>query len=290
MYPEGGAEPAPAVDYREPMGAKIGAHLEGLIPIILIIIIGFLLALKFGVIDSRTPVIGQLADVLGPLGGNEKARVLIIGATSQEVIDVLNEHRDKLEYITRTTDTLERNPVDQIANFDIVMLDQSEQSDKEVSKKLGDAIQRFVKNGGKLIVVGDSGIRRPDTFDVIGWKNTFGDIIPVDCDRVVNNQPTCTNPILVNGKLYRQDERHRVMQGIDLFPADPFRNATFRVFDVSETGRELAYIQSSGIDKKTYPAVVEKNLVVGKVIYFNYNPGITRGIFESTLNYLGVRQ
>ncbi len=291
MYPEGGAEPAPATDYNEPITQKIGAHLEGLIPIILIVIIGFLLALKFGVIDSRTPIIGSVADILGPsIGSGEKTRLLIIGATSQEVIDILNDQRDRVEYITRTTDTLERNPVDQLANFDIVMLDQSEQSNKEVSKKLGEALQRFVKNGGKFILVGDSGIRRPDTFDVIGWRNTFGDIVPVECDRVVNNQPTCTAPILVNGKLLRQDERHRIMQGIDIFPADPFRNATFRVFNVSETGREIAYIQSVDIDKKTYPAVVEKNLVIGKVIYFNYNPGITRGIFESTLNYLGVVQ
>ena len=103
---------------------------------------------------------------------------------------------------------------------------------------------------------------------------------------MVNNLPTCTNPILVNGKLYRSDERHRIMQGIDMFPADQYMNATFRVLDVTESGRELAYIQSEGIDKKQYPAVVEKNLVIGKVIYFNYDPGMTRGILESTLEYL----
>ena len=88
------------------------------------------------------------------------------------------------------------------------------------------------------------------------------------------------------GKLYRQDERSRVMQGIDIFPADPYLDATFRVIDVTTNGRELAYIQSNSLDKKQYPAVVEKNLVIGKVIYFNYNPGITRGIFESTIDYL----
>lgn len=290
MYPEGGNEPAPAADYSEPLPQRIGAHLEGLIPIILILIIGFFLALKFGVIDNRTPIIGTLADVLQPIAGQGKVRMLIIGSTSQEVVDIINERRDKIEYLIRTTDSLERNPVEQLANFDIVMLDQSEEANKEVSKKLGEAMQRFVKNGGKLILVGDSGIRRPDTFDVIGWRNTFGDIIPVECDRVANNIPTCTNPLLVNGKLLRSDERHRIMQGIDQYPADPFRNATFRVLDVTPTGRELAYIQSAGLDKKQYPAVVEKNLVIGKVIYFNYNPGVTRGIFESTLNYIGVPQ
>ncbi|VVC00265.1 Uncharacterised protein [uncultured archaeon] len=285
MYPEA-PEAAPAADYEEPIGRRIGMHLEGLIPIALILIIGFFVAVKFGVVDNRTPVIGALADVMGPFGGQEKTRMLLLGSASQEVIDILNDRRDKIEYVVRTIDTLERNPVEQLADYDLVMLDQSEESNKQVSKKLGEALQRFVKNGGKLILVGDSAIRRPDTFDVIGWRNTFGDIIPVDCDRVLNNIPTCTQPMLVNGKLYRVDERHRIMQGIDMFPADPYMNATFRVLDVTVNGRELAYIQSDGTDKKQYPAIVEKNLVIGKVIYFNYNPGITRGIFESTLDYL----
>ena len=166
------------------------------------------------------------------------------------------------------------------------MLDQSEEANKEVSKKLGDAVQKFVKSGGKFILVKDSGIRRPDTFDVIGWKNTFGDIIPVDCDRVLNSQPTCTNRQHVNGKLLRQEENHPIMLGIEEFPADPLRTVTFEVFDVGINGKEIAYIQSGSIGGKAFVGIVEKNLVIGKSIYFNYNPGKTRGIFESTLDYL----
>ncbi|HIH09137.1 MAG TPA: hypothetical protein HA254_00540 [Candidatus Diapherotrites archaeon] len=287
MYPEGaqgGAAAGAEEDYGAPLQQKLGTHLEGLIPIILILIIGIFLAIRFDVIDSSTPVLGNLVDVIQV--GKDKTRVLIIGQTSQEVIDILNDNRDRYEYQIKTTQTLERNPVEQLATYKIVMLDQSEEANKEVSKKLGEAIQRFVKNGGKFILVKDSGIRRPDTFDVIGWKNTFGDVVPVECDRVENNQPTCTNRYIVSGKLYREDERHPILKGIEIFPADPLRNATFESFDVSVSGKEIAYIQSGGIDKKTFPAVVEKNLVIGKSIYFNYNPGITRGIFESTLEYL----
>ncbi|HLC79877.1 MAG TPA: hypothetical protein VJG83_05665 [archaeon] len=286
MYPESqdaAAAPLGGEDYGSSQ-SNIATHLEGLIPLVLIIIIGLFLALKFDVIDNTTPIIGPLADMINI--GDEKTKMLIIGSTSQEVIDILNDNRDIIDYDLKTTQTLERNPEDQLAYYSIVMLDQSEEANKEVSKKLGEAVQKFVKNGGKLIVVKDSGIRRPDTFDVIGWKNTFGDVVPVDCDRVINNQPSCTNRLVVSGKLYREEEKHKIMEGIEIFPADPLRNATFETFDVAVNGKEIAYIQSSGIDRKTYPAIVEKQLVIGKSIYFNYNPGITRGIFESTLDYL----
>ncbi|MBI4210962.1 MAG: hypothetical protein HY544_05680 [Candidatus Diapherotrites archaeon] len=285
MYPEGGAEaaaPAGGEDFGG--GSRWGMHLEGLIPLILILIVGFFLAVKFDVINQNTPILGSVVDVINISSG--KTRMLVVGSTSQEVIDILNDNRDFIEYQLKTTDTLERNPTEQLAQYQIVMLDQSQEANKEVSKKLGEGIQRFVKNGGKFILVLDSGIRRPDTYDVIGWKNTFGDIVPVDCDRIVNNQPTCTNRIVVSGRLFREDEKTPIMKGIEVFPADPLRNAYFETFDVAVDGRELAYIQSTGPDKKSYPAIVEKNLVIGKSIYFNYNPGITRGVFESTLEYL----
>ncbi|MCR4369495.1 MAG: hypothetical protein NUV67_06340 [archaeon] len=287
LYPESpDAGAAGADDYAGgPLQNKLGTHLEGLIPLILIIIIGFFLAVRFDAIDSNTPIIGALADVFEP--GGSQSKMLIVGATTQEVIDILNDNRDIVDYDLKTTQSLERNPKEILANYDIVMLDQSEEANKEVSRKLGEAIQSFVKNGGKFIIVKDSGIRRPDTFDVIGWTNTFGDIIPVECDRIINDLPTCTNRRIVRGVLFRADEDHPIMEGIERFPADPlFNNTTFETFDVSLSGREIAYIQSSGVDGKQYVGVAEKPLVIGKVIYFNYNPGKTRGVFESTIEYL----
>ena len=70
---------------------------------------------------------------------------------------------------------LERNPRERLAQYDIVMLDQSQQADKTVSRVLGEAIERYVKTGGSLILVGDSGIYRTGidgriAFDVVGWR------------------------------------------------------------------------------------------------------------------------
>ncbi|PIN84662.1 MAG: hypothetical protein COV47_06155 [Candidatus Diapherotrites archaeon CG11_big_fil_rev_8_21_14_0_20_37_9] len=220
------------------------------------------------------------------LDGNSKTKILIIGSSSQEVIDILNDNRDIFDYDLKTTSALSVDSATEFEKYKIIIFDQSEESNKEVSLKIGEAAQQFVKKGGSLIMVKDSGIRRPDTYDIIGWGSTFGEIVPVTCDRTINNQPTCTNRLLVRGKLYAEEKTHPIMQGIDFFPADPNLNASFELFDVAVAGKEIAYIQSEGIDKKSYPGIVEKNLVLGKVIYFNYNPGKTRGIFESTLNYL----
>lgn len=284
MYPEGGAEGG--ADFApEPRGfaSKVGFHLEGFIPLILIIIILLFLALRFDIIDSSTPIIGPIAVLIE--GGEQPVRVLIVGATSQEVIDAFNKHEKVVRYVVRTAESLDRSPRELISNFDVVMLDQSQQANKEVSFEFGEAIQRYVGTGGKLIVVLDSGIKRPGAFDVIGWENTFGEVVPVSCDRIVQEVPVCLNKITIRGKLFSIEDDHQIMKGIPVFPAEPGFNAVFETLDVSPKGRELAFIEDP-FTKKSFPAIVEKPSLVGKSIYFNYNPGITEGILIGTIRYL----
>lgn len=285
MYPEGGNESG-GQDYYPPsdLKGKLGYHLEGFIPLILIIVIVFFLAVRFDIVTSSTPIVGPVVEIFE--GTQQPSSMLIIGASSQEVIDVLNDNSDLVHYRIKTPDSMRRNPKEQLAQFDIVMLDQSQQANKEVSRELGEAIEKYVGAGGKLIVVLDSGIRRPGAFDVIGWENTFGNTVPVSCDRIINDIPVCLDRRIVRGELKRTDEDHPIMRGIEIFPAEPNLFAIFETFDVTPTGREIAFIEEASSSKKTYPGIVEKPTLIGKSIYFNYNPGITRGILESTLRYL----
>jgi len=285
MYPESGAaegeapplEPLPGYDWK----SRIMANFEGLIPLLLILIIGFFLAAKFDIINSGTPIIGP---IVGTVAGKEPMEMLIIGSPSQDLLDVLNANRDIVRYRIKQASDLERNPEDQLVAYDVILLDQSNQADKTVSKQLGKAIEKFVKSGKRLIVIKDSGIRRPETVDIVGWKATFGDIIPVSCERTINNIPTCLQPITVVGRIHRQDIKHPIMKGIEVAPAEEEYALILTTFDVDPVGKEIAYIETR--DKKTYPAIVESRLLMGKAIYFNYDPGKTRGIFEATLEYL----
>lgn len=282
MYPEQGAEES----YAEPAAKpRMAIHFEGFIPIILIIIIAFFLAAKFGVISSTTPVLGPVVALFGGSAG--PVNMLIIGTPSPYTMEVLNKDQDLVRTRIRSAESLEHTPEAQLAQYDIVMLDQSNQAVKEVSRQLGEAIQKYVKSGGKLIVVKDSGIRRPDSPDVLGWKATFADIVPVECTyQGITNTPSCTQPMLIRGKIYAQDVRHRIMQGFEVVP--PEGNNTLLLlesFDVTPNGNEIAYMQDARTEKYL-PAIVEKPLVVGKSIWFNYDPGLTPGIFEATLDYL----
>ncbi|MBI2597747.1 MAG: hypothetical protein HYW50_00965, partial [Candidatus Diapherotrites archaeon] len=145
MYPEGGAGGGgggAGADYypEEGLKGKIGYHLEGFIPLILILIIVFFLAIRFDIIDTTTPVLGPIADIFE--GGQKPMQLLIVGSSSQEVIDVLNQNDDLVHYIIRTADSLERSPREQLAQFDIVMIDQSQEPNKEVSRELGEAVEK----------------------------------------------------------------------------------------------------------------------------------------------------
>jgi hypothetical protein len=282
MYPDdgsgGGAEMSPM-----PVSSKIGINLEGLIPLILILVIAFFLAAKFGVISTSTPVIGGFAEFAG---GTDSAKMLIIGATSPETLDVLYGMEDVVKTVQRDSSSLDRNPKEVLVNYDVILLDQSQQTDKSVSRKLGEALQEYVKKGGKLITVLDSGIYQAGAFDAVGWKATIGDVIPVNCERIYQGEPTCMMRLTVRGKIYRLDENHKIMQGIEEFPVLPNQLANFETFDVGVEGREIAYLKDESGAGRTFPAIVEKNLIIGKSIYFNYNPGYTRVILQNTINYV----
>ncbi len=274
MYPEGEQAPA-APDYPEHgFKSRLTANLEGLIPLILILIIVAYAGDKIGLWNIPF------------LGAKEPIRMLVIGDMSHDLKRVLDEDRDLIRYSVRSADSMRVAPKDQLVQYKIVMLNQSTLADKTVSRSLGEAVQDWVKQGGKLIVVLDSGIYRQGAVDVIGWQATFGDLMPVSCDYEKDMVPSCTRPVHVTGRIYRLDWKHRIMEGIEIAPAEPDLALFLETYNVTPTGNQIAYIQSA-TNNAYYPGIVEKTWFgIGKVIYFNYDPGKTKGILENTLEYL----
>jgi hypothetical protein len=75
------------------------------------------------------------------------------------------------------------------------------------------------------------------------------------------------------------------MKGIERVPAEGYAPLPLTTFPVTPTGKEIAFIEDVTTGD-LYPAIVEKELLIGKSIYFNYDPGYTKGIFQATLRYL----
>ena len=286
MYPEGDTGAAPAGDYGYggDIKSKLTRNLEGLIPLILIIIIAVFLAHKFEVINIPF------------LGGDEPIQMLVIGMPSADMLIMLDQDKDLVSYRVKEASALNVSPEEQLAQYNIVVLDQhlgSTYYEHSVSRQLGEALQNYVRTGGKLITIMDSGIYQSGGItgteiasDVVGWKATFGDLIPVECDKALNDVPTCTYQNPVTARIFREDFDHRIMEGIEVAPADP-RYPPLQVypFKVKPHGNEIAYIKSVAFPTY-FPGIVESRLIIGKSIYFNYDPALTPGVWQNTMEYL----
>ena len=286
MYDDGGVSggAVPALG-----GVKKRINFEGLIPLILFVIIAVAALNYFGIIDL--PFLPS---------ENKRAQVLVIGEPSLGERVVLDNLQYMLSYRTRSADTFSNASTEELSQYDLIILDQSNVADKSVSVALGEAIQRYVNKGGRLIVVLNSGIYQSVGFegyvasDVIGWKATFGDIVPAECVAGHNGVPTCSESSeeMVIGRVWQQDYDHPIMMGIEVAPPIGGAPIAMRVLPVNSTegARTIAYIKAENTPKN-YSAILEKrnfswSLPFGTVVYFNYDPGLTQGIFKNTIFYL----
>ncbi|MCX6802695.1 MAG: hypothetical protein NT067_06315 [Candidatus Diapherotrites archaeon] len=215
------------------------------------------------------------------------AKMLIIGKPSPETLEALGNSKDLAEFVVKDEAFLSQNALEKLADYNIVMLDQSGQESKMLSSAAAEALSAFAEKGGKLIVVKNSGIYSPDAPEIIGWTANFGsEIVPVDCVFTRENKPSCTLPVNVTAVLERVDYDHPIMLAIDRVPeTKDMPYLSLETFPVSATGNEIAIIKDAN-STKYYPGIAEKTGILGKSIYFNYNPGLTPAILRNTLRYL----
>jgi hypothetical protein len=280
MYDDGaGGAPAPA-------GVGMPKiNLEGLIPLILLVVIGIASLNYFNVIDI--PYLPQ---------DSSHVQVLFLGQPSLGERTVLDSLDYTLTYRIRDPRSFGNAASEELSQYDIIILDQSE-LDKGISVSFGEAVQTYVQKGGKLIVVLNSGIYQSvglgnaKAIDAVGWKANFDDLVPAECVLGPDNVPTCKEgrEVTVIGRIRREDFDHEIMQGIEMTPSADIPPYTLpKVLDIraSEGAHRIAYIQSETTGQ-TFPAILEKkSFLAGKVIYFNYDPGFTPNIFTRTINYL----
>ena len=257
-------------------GSKI--KWETLLPLIIIIVVVLLIVFKTNILATGLEIFGT----------TQGAKILILGAPSPEFRAILTDQENKdiiKEARFMTLESIDHNPEERIKDYDIIILDQSMQADKTITRRTAEAITNYVKKGGKLVVVLNSGIKRPDDVSVLGWQANFGTIVPVWCD-MVGSVPSCLSQRDLQGYLFVVKEDHPIVKGITQVPAVE-TSGTIRTptFEVSPDGTEIAFLEDSRT-KKTYTGIVEEPLLMGKVIYFNFNPAISKAIVIKTIQYL----
>ena len=225
--------------------------------------------------------------------GNQ-TQMLIIGQPSPGLEIVLDQDQSLVYYTMRDASQLDISPAQQLEQYDVVLLDQhlgAMPYDHSVSRQLGEELQNFVRTGGKLVVVMDSGIYRsgPEgtvASDIASWKANFDDLMPVECDRLPSEIGSCEVPLFFAGRIRRSDLSHDLMTGIESAPSSPaLPPYSVKAFDVRPIGDVVAIIEDDA-SEKSFPGIVEKKKLLGKVIYFNYDPALSPGIWQNTLEYL----
>ncbi|MDD4984001.1 MAG: hypothetical protein PHH82_04170 [Candidatus ainarchaeum sp.] len=302
MYDDAPAGPDPLASYADSGSgsgffAKIKAHSEVWIPLVLIIILFLFLSVYFGLIDAKSvPLVGGL---LSSIMGDYK-QILLVGQPwdgpyqNDTIVEImqqgLNGQKYKIKQI-ESSQNFSHNPENQIKNYDLIILDQTMLSDKSIPPDFANALIDYVFAGGKLIIVGDSATFVTGRPEKIGLPATFNEsMAPVDCMSPIDGGPKCTMPIPLPAGIWYNTYETKLFQGIDKIPPNPLtqglQGLPFTVFDVSPQGDEWAYIQDV-VSGKIFTGIVKNGYGVGKVIYINYQEvGLTPSVLEYVVEEL----
>ncbi len=275
-------------------------YLEGLLPLVLLIILGIFIAAKMGMIDlSFIPGFAKTTKVL----------ILTDNPTADEIqslIKVLTYQYPRNQRIEVATPMVlsptRRIYASNLADYDVVIL--YEVQDKMLSLMQRQELYNYVKNGGDLIVVLDSGTYMP-AFDYygtpgdqspvwVGWKDPYmNQIMPVMCE----NEAACTIDSTDRARIATYMPDHPVMGGIEFYPESkaPLSIRYIPGIVENKNGTTIADIEilsgtevsPSAIVTATYPGiVVSTNILGGKVIYFNYEPHKTPILLFNAIAWL----
>lgn len=294
-------------------------YLEGIIPIIILILIGVVIAAKMGWI-SGIPFLGSL------FGGGKNVHIAVLGDLQGQGTDnptnvtaplledhlksasMLNYHYQEFDNL----DTFKYSGKQLLDNFDMVIVT----GERDFPRKAKEALGEYIKEGGKVIIIGDAAIRDPNEPNVVGWKvDELAGTVPVQLPYDVSiNQ--LKNPVLLTNVSNDQMNKNLTLSFLDL--EHPIYSQTgtkaTRNFQLMEDirpecvegvpaipitpsgGNVLAILEGAseegGVwDDRTVVGIASKGTTFGgTVTYFSYDPGCMPSIFDEMVESMLGRQ
>lgn len=248
-------------------GGKKFRNIEGVLPLILLIVIAFFVLQFLNVIPCVIPI-----------GCGGEANVLVIGNPSNDVVRTLSGKEAQQKGIKYPINFDQSYiTTDMLQNFEVVML----QGDPYFDMNTRDAVRDYVEGGGKIIVVGDAGSKHPQYSNVAGWAWPAGQGIPVPAELI--GEWEGVSDTSYGADLRFVDINHPIVKGLKLVgstlqvPSEVFKVTT------EQGGKTIAAIDTP---EGAVPAIVEGGAGLGKVMYFAYDPGQTPEILLVAVPYL----
>jgi hypothetical protein len=250
-----------------PAGGRRRFHnVEGVLPLILLVVIAFFVLQFLHVVPCVIPV--------GCGGG---ANVIVLGTPSQAVLNVLSGEEAMKKGISYPVN-LPPNTIwsyETLKNYNVIIL----QGDPYFDMNTRELLKQYVDSGGKLIVVGDAGSKHPLYPNVVGWPWPSDQGIPVPAD-IVGNYAGYSD-VAFGSQLNWVQPNHPIVKGLKLIGASTY--GITQVLKVQNKGSLIAVITTN---EGNMPAIIEGGSGFGNVIYFAYDPGQTPEILLTTVKYL----
>lgn len=261
---------------------KRGQNAESIIPLVLIAILAIFVAAKFGIIDgSQIPLVGGL------LGSSQTIKVGVVGHASSDIKNMLAAEDFRVQGMRYAGEIKQEVLYPGVLDsFDIIIIQGTQICDRTAREVIADK----VKNGGKLVLIGDACTRVTDDPNAVGWKvgiGTLGDVVPASVGGPTHEREPVKRTG-VSGKFKVIEQDHPMFNGIKNFG---FNGNLVEVFP-DANARVLAFVDESSSGKVTdqaFFAILEsKSMLSGKVIYLAYDPteSTSRNMFLNMLLYM----
>jgi len=277
-------------------------HFEGLIPILILVLIAIVLVGKttnyFCGVPGLTDVFcgkGQVnIGLLGDFSTNANTEI-----KADIFKSVLDQEGGKYKIYSRpiVLAALEYPQQNLLAQFDVVVV----AGVQNLTYAARDALGKYIENGGKVLLIGDAGVRDPKDPLIKGWSSgAFGDYAPV---RLAVSGPISGDNFprvtIVSPQLnYFVDTNPIIKDYADAYQLNFSELSKYtscqniKAIDVVPMGDMIATLTSAD-ESNFVPAIVEKKAGMfgnGDVLYFDYDPGCTRSAVITTIKYLAGKR
>lgn len=259
------AYPGDPYAYMPAGGRKKFSNIEGILPLVLLIVIAFFVLQFLHVVPCVIPV-----------GCGGEANVLVIGVPSQDVVNTLSGKEAQLKGIKYPINfDPDYITTEMLKNYQVVIL----QGDPYFDMNTREAVNAYVQGGGKVIVVGDAGSKHPEYSNVAGWAWPSGNGIPVPAQLI--GEWAGWSDVSYGSDLRMVSMNHPIVKGLKLIGSQ--LGTPSQVWKVISRGNVIVAIDTT---EGTVPAIIEGGSGFGDVIYFAYDPGQTPEILLTAVVYL----
>ncbi len=272
-------------------------YLESLIPIIILLLIAIVLIGKTTTFFCSVPGLsalfcgGRMINI-AVIGDFTTGDTLVKAPELKALLDGEIGRACNMQYQVFAPEDLTYVKESLLKKYDLLVL----VGERNYTRPVREAVENYLKNGGKIVIIGDAATKDPEDPLYIGWGH-------IKVPMVLRQNPELSDDgipyvNLKNPELRVVDLENPIVVGYGLkvnlteIPDKPSCGGGeegLTVIDVNPTTGTTVFVVTGESDekKKTIPAVIEESSMFGgTVYYFAFDPGCMPNAWVSTVQQI----